>query len=157
MVRKLSPEAKENILSDNRKAFHEYEVLEKIECGIVLTGSEVKSVRARQFNIKPGYASIEAGQVILKNTHISPYKPAHDLNFNPERYRNLLLHRKQIDLLDKQIIQGGLTLIPLQVHLQKGKIKVLLGLCKGKKLHDKRDDLKKKAQNLEINRSLKKY
>ena len=150
-------EKKNNILAENRKAFHEYEILEKIEAGIVLTGPEVKSIRARQINIKPAYASIEGNQVILKNCHIAPYKPANDQHYNPERYRTLLLSKKEIILLEKQLSQQGLTLVPIQVHLHKGKIKVLLGLCKGKQLHDKRQQLKEKAQNLDIKRSLKNY
>lgn len=145
----------EGILAENRKAFHEYEIIEKITAGIVLTGPEVKSARAKQINIKSGYCSIENGQVILKNIHISPYKPANELTYVPEHPRNLLLHKKEIAYLEGQLAEQGLTLIPLQAHLTKGKIKILLGLGKGKKLFDKRQDLKKKAQNMEINRTLR--
>lgn len=150
-------EADKNILAENRKAFFSYEILEKLECGVALTGPEVKSAKARQINIKPGYASIEKGQVILKGTHIAPYKQSTDFMYNPDRYRQLLLHKKEITWLEKQQDLQGLTLIPLQVHLKKGKIKILIGLCKGKQLHDKRESLKKKAQNLEIKRALKRY
>ncbi len=139
-------------LAHNRYAFHQYEVLEKIEAGIVLTGAEVKSVRNHDISIKPAYASIEGNQVILKNCHIAPYKLANDPLYNPERYRQLLLNHKQITFLDSQIRENGLTLIPLSVYLKKGRIKVELGLCRGKKLHDKRQDLKKKAQTREIER-----
>lgn len=157
MPGKATKKSTDNILAENRKAFHEYEILEKYEAGIVLTGPEVKSAKARQINLKAGYASIESGQVILKNTHIAPYKPANDQKYNPERYRTLLLNKKEIELIDKQLTQQGLTLIPLQAHLKKGKIKILLGLGRGKKIYDKRHDLKKKAQKLEIKRSLNKY
>jgi len=147
----------EGILAENRKAFHEYEIIEKVTAGIVLTGPEVKSARAKQINIKPGYCSIENGQLILKNIHIAPYKPANDTAYEPEHPRNLLLHKKEIAYLEGQLAEQGLTLIPLQAHLTKGKIKILLGLGRGKKLFDKRQSLKNKATNLEINRELKRY
>jgi len=144
-------------LANNRHAFHQYEVLEKFEAGIVLTGAEVKSTRAHEINLKSGYASIEKGEVILKNIHISPYKLANDPDFNPERYRRLLLNRKEIDHIEKQIHKNGLTLVPLSVYLKKGKIKVEIGLCKGKKQHDKRHDLKKKDQERQIAKHFRKH
>jgi len=139
-------------LANNRYAFHQYEVLEKIEAGLVLTGAEVKSVRNHDINIKPSYASIENGEVLLKNCHISPYKLAYDANYNPDHPRRLLLNKKEIAYLDSQTRENGLTLIPLAVYLKKGRIKVELGLCRGKKLHDKRQDLKRRDQNREISR-----
>jgi SsrA-binding protein len=153
------PQKTDNSIAVNRQALHEYEVLEKFEAGIVLTGPEVKSAKGGNVNIKPGYASIENAEVILKNVHISPYKPAADFqkSYQPDHPKKLLLNKKEIAYLDKQLSTQGLTLIPLGMHLKKGKIKVSLGLCKGKKLHDKRQDLKKKAQNLEINRALRNY
>lgn len=147
----------EGILAENRKAFHEYEILEKITAGISLTGAEVKSARSKQINIKPAYAAIENGQVILKNCHIAPYKPAADDKYNPDRFRQLLLHKKEIAYLESKLAEKGLTLIPLQAHLTKGKIKILLGLGKGKQQFDKRADLKKKAQNMDIKRALSRY
>jgi SsrA-binding protein len=157
MPQPKSQKSEENILAENRKAFHQYEILEKITAGIVLTGPEVKSARAKQINLKPGYASIENSQAILKNVHIAPYKPANDEKYKPERFRQLLLHKKEIAYLDSKLSEKGLTLIPLQAHLTKGKIKILLGLCRGKQLYDKRQALKKKAQNMEIKRVLKRY
>lgn len=154
---KHSDKSDEGILAENRKAYHEYEILEKVTAGIVLTGPEVKSARAKQINIKPGYANIENGQVILKNIHISAYKPANDEKYNPDRFRSLLLNKKEIAYLDNKLSEKGLTLIPLQAHLTRGKIKIVLGLCRGKQLHDKRQDLKKKAQNMEIKRTLSRY
>ncbi len=147
----------EGILAENRKAFHEYEIIEKVTAGIVLSGAEVKSARAKQFNLKPAYAAIENGQAILKNAHIAPYKPAADTHYQPDRFRQLLLHKKEIAYLDGKLSEQGLTLIPLQAHLTKGKIKILLGLCRGKQQFDKRATLKKKAQNMEIRRALSRY
>lgn len=148
--------APDNQLANNRYAFHQYEILEKIEAGIVLTGAEVKSARNHDISIKPAYASIENGEVLLKNCHISPYKLANDPHYVPERYRRLLLNHKEIAYLDSQTRENGLTLIPLSVYLKKGRIKVELGLCRGKKLHDKRQDLKRKAQTREIERHFRK-
>ena len=139
-------------LANNRYAFHQYEILEKIVAGIVLTGAEVKSARAHEINLKPAYASIEKGQVILKNCHIAPYKHANDPQYNPDRFRQLLLHKKEIAWLDSQINENNLTLIPLAAFLQKGKIKIELGLGRGKKLHDKRQDSKRHDQDREIAR-----
>lgn len=144
-------------LANNRYAFHQYEILEKIEAGIVLTGAEVKSVKAHEINIKSGYASINKGEVTLTNCHISPYKLAHDPNFNPERPRKLLLNRKEIIHLEKEIHENGLHLIPLSFYLKKGKIKVELGLSKSKKQHDKRQDLKRKDQERQISRHFRKH
>jgi SsrA-binding protein len=144
-------------LANNRQAFHQYEILEKIEAGIVLTGAEVKSTRAHEINIKSGYASIDKGEVILKNCHISPYKLAHDPNYNPDRHRKLLLNRKEITHLEKQIHESNLALIPLSIFLKKGKIKVELGLGKGKKQYDKRHDLKRKDQELQMSRHFRNH
>jgi SsrA-binding protein len=139
-------------LADNRYAYHQYEILEKIEAGIVLSGAEVKSVRNHDINLKPAYASVEGGEIWLKNCHISPYKSANDPDYNPERFRRLLLNKKEIVWLESQSNEHGLTIIPLSVYLKKGRIKVELGLGRGKKLHDKRQDLKRQDQNREISR-----
>jgi SsrA-binding protein len=151
-----APKTPDNQLANNRLAYHNYEIIEKIEAGIVLTGPEVKSVRARQINLKPAYISIESGQAILKNCHISAYKPANDLKYQPERYRKLLLHKNQLLYLDKKLSEKGLTLVPLSAYLIKGKIKLQIGLGKGKQAHDKRHDLKKKSQSREIERHFRK-
>jgi SsrA-binding protein len=139
-------------LADNRHAFYQYEITDQIEAGIVLTGAEVKSIRARHINLKPAYISIEKGEAILKKCHISPYQKAADLKYEPERERKLLLNRQQIHYLDSQTSEHGLTIVPLSVYLKKGKIKMQIGLGRGKKVYDKRQDLKKKAQNKEISR-----
>ena len=139
-------------LAENRNAWHQYEILEKIEAGIALTGAEVKSARAHEINLKPAYASIEHGQVVLKNCHIAPYKPANDAKYNPDRERILLLNKKEIEWIETQLEQQGMTLIPLSAYLKKGRIKIELGIGKGKKLFDKRQDIKRRDQNREIAR-----
>lgn len=147
----------ESHLASNRQAFHQYEILEKFEAGIVLTGAEVKSCRAKQINLKPAYASIEGGRVILKKCHISPYQKAIDAStYEPERPRYLLLNHKEIAHLDRQLSEHGLTLVPLNCYLKKGKVKIEMGLGKGKQVHDKRQDLKKKSQDREISRHFRK-
>lgn len=146
----------DNQLATNRLAFHNYEILEKFEAGIVLSGPEVKSARAKQINLKPAYISIESGEAILKNSHIAPYKPANDQHYQPDRYRKLLLHRDQLAFLDKKLSEKGLTLVPLSAYIKKGKIKIQIGLGKGKQSHDKRQDLKKKSQTREIERHFRK-
>lgn len=134
----------ERDIARNRKAFHDYTVLEKVEAGISLVGSEVKSLREGQCNLKDSFAAVEEGQVRLCHMHISHYKPAGLYNHDPERSRPLLLHRHEIDKLSWKVQQKGLTLIPLRVYWKEGKVKVELGLCQGKKLHDKRQALKEK-------------
>lgn len=131
-------------IARNRKAFHEYHVLEKVEAGIALQGSEVKSLREGKCNLKDSYAGFENGQALLFNCHISHYGPAGLWNHVPERARVLLLHRREIDRLFGRVQQKGLTLIPLRMYWKGGRAKVELGLCQGKKLHDKREALKEK-------------
>ncbi|MCC6643126.1 SsrA-binding protein SmpB [Candidatus Peregrinibacteria bacterium] len=140
-------------LASNRKAFHQYEIIEKMEAGIILTGAEVKSARAKQINLKPAYVSIQNGEAFLKKCHISAYnKATSDTPHEAERDRKLLLNKIQIAHLDSQLSEHGLTVIPLNAYLKKGKIKIEIGLGRGKKLHDKRQDLKRKAQTREISR-----
>jgi SsrA-binding protein len=131
-------------ITRNRKAFHDYEVLEKIEAGIVLVGSEVKSLREGRCNLKDSYAAVMNGELVLQNCHISAYTPAAYLNHDPERHRKLLLHRSEIDRLTGKVEQKGLTLIPLRMYWKDGRAKVELGVCRGKKLHDKRRAMKEK-------------
>ena len=103
----MSDKHTESQIANNRYAFHQYQILETYEAGLVLTGAEVKSARAKQMNLKSAYISIENGEAILKNSHIAPYKPAHDAAYNPERYRKLLLNRQELDFLDKQTAGKG--------------------------------------------------
>ncbi len=142
----------DNQLAHNKYASFQYNLLEQIEAGIVLTGAEVKSIKARNINLKPAYISIENNEAILKNCHISPYQNAPDPHYQPDKNRKLLLHKEQIIYLEKQINENRLTVVPVSIYLKKGKIKISIALAQGKKMHDKRQDLKKKSQNREIQR-----
>ena len=138
--------SKENvkIVSTNRKARHEYFVEDTIEAGIVLTGTEVKSIRQGKVNIKESYASVENGEVFIHNMHISPYEQGNIYNVDPIRKRKLLLHKREIRKLDAQIAQKGYTLVPLSVYIKNGLVKVELAIAKGKKLYDKREAIAKR-------------
>ncbi len=140
----------------NRKARHNYDILETYEAGIVLKGSEVKSIRMGSANLKDSYAEIDHGEVYINNFHISPYKFASShTNHDPYRRKKLLLHKPQIRRLIGKVQEKGLTLIPLRVYSKNGKIKVELALAKGKKLYDKRRDIKKRDMEREQERQLK--
>ncbi len=143
------------VIADNRKAYHDYFVLEKYEAGISLIGTEVKSVRAGNVNLKDAWCSIDKGQLMLKGVHISPYEQGNIFNREPRRDRVLLMHRSEINRLFGRIKQDGLTLIPLSLYFKDGRIKAEIGLCKGKKNYDKRDAEAEKAARRDIERSLK--
>ena len=146
------------ILSDNRQARYLYEILETYEAGIQLTGTEVKSIRAGKLNLQDGYALIRNGEACLINVHISPYTGSGQyFNHEPRRTRKLLLHRQEIRKLIGRVEQQGLTLVPLRMYLKRGLVKVSLGLGKGKKLHDKREDLKRRQDQRDIQRAMKNY
>ena len=142
-------------IADNRKARHDYFVLEQIECGIELVGTEVKSIRNGGVNLKDSWCSIDNGQLYIRGMHISPYEKGNIFNRDPLRVRRLLMHRKEINRLFGKIKQDGLTLIPLSLYFKDSRVKVQLGLCKGKKLYDKRADAAKRDAKREIDRSLK--
>lgn len=143
-------------ISTNRKAFRDYEILDKIECGIELKGSEVKSLRDSKVNLDDSFARVEEGEVTLYNTHISPYAQASYLNVESDRPRKLLLHKRQIIKLSAEASQRGFTLVPLRFYFnERGFVKVELALCKGKKIYDKRQDIKKRETDLELRRILK--
>ncbi len=138
----------------NREARFNYFILEEIECGIVLTGTEIKAIREGKVNLKDSYAKIRNNEVYLLNTHISEYKEGNIFNHDPRRTRKLLLHKREILKLRDKVDQEGLTLVPLKLYMQKNKVKILLGLCKGKKNFDKREtmkerDLKREASKLQ--------
>ena len=143
------------ILSKNKKASLNYFVLRKIECGIELYGTEVKSVRLGKVNISEAYASIDDGEVFVKAMNIAPYEQGNIFNRDPLRPKKLLLHKKEIRTLIGETAQDGCTLIPLSVYLKGSLVKVELGVCKGKKLYDKRNDLKEKTAKRDIERALK--
>ena len=143
------------IVSNNKKAYHEYFVLEKFEAGIELVGTEVKSIRAGRINLKESWCMIKNGELFVNGMHISPYEQGNIFNKDPFRVRKLLMHRKEIDRLFGKIKQEGLTLIPTSVYFKNSKVKVEIGLCKGKNLHDKRETLAKKQAARDIDRALK--
>lgn len=143
-------------IATNRKAHRDYEIMDSFECGIELKGSEVKSLREGNINLNDSFARLDKGEIVLFNTHISPYAQASYLNVDPVRQRKLLLHKKQIVKLTSQLSQKGLTLIPLKVYFNdRGFAKIELGLCKGKKHYDKREDIKKRETDLAMRRAIK--
>ena len=142
-------------ISTNKKAFHDYTIFEKYISGIVLTGTEIKSLRRNAINLKDSFARIENGEVFLYNCHISPYEQGNRYNHEPERIRKLLLTKKEILKMDLKIKKEGYTIVPLEIFLQKGLAKLEIGLAKGKKLYDKREDITKKTQDRDIQRHLK--
>jgi len=140
----------------NREAKFNYFIEDEIECGIVLVGTEIKSIRDGKANLKDSYAIIRNNEVELLNMHINEYKEANQFNHDPKRTRKLLLHKSEISKLKKQIEQEGRTLVPLKLYFVKNKVKILLGLCKGKKNFDKRETIKERELNREANK-LHKY
>ncbi|MDD7758717.1 SsrA-binding protein SmpB [Aerococcus suis] len=144
----------QNVLARNRKANHDYTILDTIECGLVLKGTEIKSIRAGRMNLKDGFARIEKGEVWLYNVHISPFKEGNIFNHDPLRQRKLLLKQREINKLTKQVTQDGVTLVPLKVYIKRGVAKVLIGIAKGKKQHDKRQALKEKTMKREAQRAM---
>ncbi|MCA9425138.1 MAG: SsrA-binding protein SmpB [Candidatus Omnitrophica bacterium] len=144
-------------IARNRKAFHDYHILDKYEAGIQLQGTEVKSLRAGKCNLKDSYAVVMEGELYLLNCHISMYEPAARMNHDPERRRKLLMRRKEIDLLFGKTQQKGLTLIPLRMYFKNGVAKVEIGLCKGKQLHDKRAALKDRELKRDAEAAMAKF
>lgn len=144
------------LYAKNKKAYAFYEVLDKFEAGVQLAGGEVKSVKAGQLNLKGSYVDIAENAAWLRNVHVTNYKYDHSPQ-DPARVRKLLLHKEQLLKLEQLQKQKGITIIPLEVYGIKNLVKVLIGVCRGKKTHDRREDLKKKAQNIDIKRALKQY
>jgi SsrA-binding protein len=143
-------------IATNHKAYSDYEVLDTLEAGIELRGSEVKSLREAKANLNDSFARIENNQVILYNVHISPYEQASYLNVEPTRPRKLLLHKKQIARLTGQVAQRGFTLVPLKMYFSdRGFAKLELALCKGKRLYDRREDIKRREADRQIRRVMK--
>ena len=142
----------ENLIAQNKKAGHDYFIKETLEAGIVLTGTEIKSIRARRINLRDGYVQIIDGSAFLENVHISEYKQGNRYNHDPLRSRRLLLHKKEIARLAKAQSERGIAIIPLKVYLKHGFAKVLIGVGQGKKQYDKRETIKKRDQEREIRR-----
>lgn len=143
------------IVSENRKARHDYHIHESFEAGIVLTGTEVKSLRAGRANLKDSYARIENGEIMLHNLHISPYEQGNRFNHEPLRTRKLLMHRYEINKLVGKTQEKGYTLIPLKLYFTRGKAKVQLGLATGKKNYDKRQDIVERDAKREMDREFR--
>ncbi|TKS60011.1 MAG: SsrA-binding protein [Nitrospira sp.] len=144
------------VIATNRKAYHDYFIEEKFEAGIVLQGTEVKSLRDGRANLQDSYASVRDGEVFLHHCHISPYSHGNIMNHNPIRVRKLLLHKKEINKLLGKTQQKGLTLIPLRIYFSKrGQAKVELGLAKGKKQYDRRESIKTREASRDVERALK--
>ncbi len=146
----------DKLIATNRKALRDYEVFETVEAGVELKGSEVKSLRQSKANLNDSFARIENGEILLHNAYISPYAQASYLNVEPTRPRKLLLHKNQIQKLIGQVIQKGFTLIPIKAYFnERGFVKLELALCKGKRLYDRRQDIKRHEADLEMRRVLK--
>jgi SsrA-binding protein len=145
----------DKVISTNRKARHDYHIEESFEAGIVLTGTEVKSVRGTRVNLKDSYGKVENGEIFLYNMHISPYEQGNRFNHDPLRVRKLLAHKKELRQLIGLTQQKGFTLVPLKLYLVGGFVKMELALAKGKKLYDKRDDLAEKTAKRDIDRAFR--
>ena len=143
------------VVCQNKKARHDYEILEVIEAGMVLLGTEVKSLRQGRANLKDSYARIKDGELFLMQSHISPYSHAYYDNHEPDRVRKLLVHKREIKRLQGKTQEKGLTLVPLKIYFKDGKAKVELALARGKKIHDKRESLKRKTEQRELERAIK--
>lgn len=146
---------KDKPLAQNRKARHDYEILETVEAGMVLQGTEIKAIRQGKINLKDGFISIRQGEAFLKNVHISPYEQGNIFNHEPLRNRKLLLHKKEIQKLEREVKQNRFTIIPLKVYIVRGRAKVLIGLAQGKNRYDKRHSLKEQQMKRDIDRALK--
>ena len=142
-------------MANNKKAFHDYFVEERIECGMELHGTEVKSMRQGRMNLKESFATVKDGEMIVHGMHISPYEQGNIFNTDPLRQKKLLLHKSQIRHLAQEAGKMGYSLIPLSVYLKDGRFKMELGLCKGKKLHDKRDSMAERNTKREMQRALR--
>ena len=145
----------EKIVIQNRRARHDYHVLEKHEAGIELRGTEVKSLRAGHIVLKDAYADVQGGEMFLVGVHINPYEQGTVWNHEPERRRKLLLHKREIEKLGTQVAEKGYTLVPLSVYFKEGRAKVEIGLCKGKQTFDKRDTIRDREIKREIDRAMK--
>lgn len=142
-------------IAANRKAFHEYFVLERYEAGIELAGTEVKSLRAGTVNMKDSYCTVKNGELFIRSLHISPYEKGNIFNKDPVRPRRLLMHKREIAKLNAAVMQDGVAIIPLSLYFKDSRVKVEIGLCKGKKLYDKRNDNAKKVALRDMERGLK--
>ncbi|ABJ67560.1 SsrA-binding protein SmpB [Pediococcus pentosaceus] len=149
------PKSNDKALAQNKKARHDYSILSTMEAGMVLTGTEIKSIRDRRVTLRDGYVQIRHGEAILMNVQINEYLQGNQFNHDPFRNRKLLLHKKEILKLQEETKNKGITIVPLKMYLKNGFAKVLIGVAKGKHEYDKRESLKKRDQQREIDRALK--
>ena len=143
------------LIANNKKAYHDYFIEEKYEAGIALVGTEVKSIRQGSVNLKDAWCSIDNGEIFVRGMHISPYEKGNIFNRDPMRVRKLLMHKREINKLYGTVKQDGLSLIPLSIYFKDSRVKMQVGLCKGKKLYDKRADAAKRDAKREIERNIK--
>lgn len=143
------------VITTNRKAFHDFTIFDKYEAGIVLMGTEIKSIRKNAINLKDSFCKIEDNEIFLYKCHISPYEQGNRFNHEAERTRKLLLTKKEILKMHTKVKQDGYTIVPLEVYIQRGFAKIQIGLAKGKKIHDKRDSIAQKDQKREMDRAAK--
>lgn len=142
------------LVAENRKAFHDYHILEKLEAGLVLSGTEIKSARQGKVQLRDSYAGVEGGEAWLMNSHFSPYSHGNIWNHEPTKKRKLLLHRREIDKLASKVKEKGLALIPLKLYLKNGLLKCEVGVCKGKKSHDKREAEQKRDVEMQARQAM---
>jgi SsrA-binding protein len=145
----------ERLIAHNRKARHEYEVIDSLECGIVLVGSEVKSLRTGTVSLDEAYGRVKAGEVWLVGCDIAEYRQANQFNHEPRRQRKLLMHRREVKKFAALAYEKGLTLVPLKMYFKEGRAKVLMGICRGRKLYDKREKMKQTTMKRDIDRALR--
>lgn len=150
-----SAKSGKKILAVNRKARYNYAVEDSLECGIELRGTEVKSMKERSFSFSDAYAKVEGGELWLVGLHVTPYKFGNIYNHEPDRTRKLLVHRQEIKRLSRKVNERGLTLVPLSFYLKKGIVKLELGICRGKRMVDKRQDIKRRDQKRDAERALR--
>jgi SsrA-binding protein len=155
MAEKTERQKAEKFLAENRKALHDYEVLETFEAGLVLVGTEVKSIKDGRVNLRDSYARVERDEVWLFNVHISPYSSRGYADHEPLRKRKLLLHRAEIRKLIGRTVEKGLTLVPLRMYLKNGRVKIVVSLARGKKMHDKRETIKRREVDRETRAAVK--
>ena len=152
---KTAREEAQKIIADNRKAFHDYHILETFEAGMVLLGTEVKSIREGNVNLRDSYARVEGGEIWIYNVHITPYSHRGYSDHEPTRRRKLLLHRSEIRKLIGKTVERGMTLVPTRMYFKNGHVKVAIGLAKGKKAHDKRETIKRRDAERETRAAVK--
>jgi SsrA-binding protein len=152
---KTEREKAQRLIADNRKALHDYHVLDSWEAGVALLGTEVKAIREGSVNLRDSYARLENGEVWLMNLHISPYSHTGYAHHDERRQRKLLLHRHEIEKLSGRVVERGLTLVPLRMYLNKGRVKVALALVKGKQAHDKRETIRRREVDRETRAAVK--